>query len=143
MINRITKEANGELLEVWEASVRATHDFLSEEDICFYRRLIKDGYLNNLDLYSINNDENKMIGFMGVSRDCIEALFIAPAERRKGIGKSFIDYAINKLHIKKVDVNEQNRQAVGFYKKMGFSVIDHSPLDDQGKPYPMLRMLLK
>ena len=41
-----------------------------------------------------------------------------------------------------VDVNEQNEQAVGFYLKMGFTVTGRSPLDAQGKPYPLLHMAL-
>ncbi len=40
----------------------------------------------------------------------------------------------------KVDVNEQNPQAVGFYEHMGFEVISRSPLDSLGKPFPLLHM---
>ncbi len=42
----------------------------------------------------------------------------------------------------RVDVNEQNEQALGFYQHLGFSVIGRSPLDGQGKPYPLLHMEL-
>lgn len=31
-----------ELLQVWEDSVRATHDFISEADIAFFKPLILD-----------------------------------------------------------------------------------------------------
>ena len=30
------------LIEVWEAAVRATHHFLGEEDIQFYRRMLAE-----------------------------------------------------------------------------------------------------
>jgi putative acetyltransferase len=38
------------------------------------------------------------------------------------------------------DVNEQNGQAVGFYKRMGFTATGRSPLDGQGRPYPLLHL---
>ena len=39
-------------------------------------------------------------------------------------------------------VNEQNPQARGFYEHMGFTVRERSETDDQGNPYPILRMVL-
>ena len=44
--------------------------------------------------------------------------------------------------MKKVDVNEQNPDAVGFYKHVGFEVTSRSPLDGMGKPFPILHMAL-
>ena len=70
-------------------------------------------------------------------------LFIHPEYRGKGIGKTLLDYSIDKLKVTKVDVNEQNEQAVGFYKYCGFEVIKRSELDSSGKPYPTLHMELK
>lgn len=60
--------------------------------------------------------------------------------RGKGIGKELITYAIEKLQACKVDVNEQNPQAVGFYQRMGFSVVSRSELDAEGRAYPILHM---
>lgn len=51
-------------------------------------------------------------------------------------------HAINELGATKVDVNEQNEQALGFYQHIGFSVTGRSPVDGQGKPYPLLHMAL-
>ena len=39
-----------------------------------------------------------------------------------------------------VDVNEQNWPARSFYEALGFVVIGRSPLDDTGRPYPILHM---
>ena len=39
-----------------------------------------------------------------------------------------------------VDVNEQNPAAVGFYEAVGFAVVGRSPLDDAGRPFPLLHM---
>ena len=67
-------------------------------------------------------------------------LFIDPDFRGKGIGSILTNFAITTLKIEKVDVNEQNPQAVGFYKKLGFKIIGRSELDGQAKPYPILHL---
>lgn len=129
-----------EIIEVWEASVRATHHFLKEEDIVYFKPLILNEYLYMVKLFCTRDANGKIIGFMGVSEDKIEMLFIDPASVGSGIGRKFMNYAISELVIKKVDVNEQNEQAVGFYKNLGFQVVDRSELDPTGRPYPILHM---
>jgi len=94
-------------------------------------------------LRCIRNNENKIVGFLGVARQHLEMLFIHPEYRGKRIGKALLDYAIIKLNMTKVEVNEQNEQAVGFYKHCGFETIGRSELDSSGKPYPTLNMELK
>lgn len=131
-----------EILNVWEKSVRATHHFLQEEDIQLYKKLIFDEYLKAVNLICIRNQNNQILGFLGTDADKIEMLFIHPDSRGQGIGKKLLEYAIHNLKTNKVDVNEQNEQAVGFYKKSGFKVIDCSELDGMGKAYPLLHMEL-
>lgn len=132
-----------EIVEVWEASVRATHDFLSEEDIRYFRPLILNEYLKTVDLFCIRSEQGRIEGYLGTSADKIEMLFLRPETRGKGIGRALLHYAIHTLAITKVEVNEQNGQAVGFYEHMGFRVVGRSALDGTGKPYPILRMELK
>jgi putative acetyltransferase len=132
-----------ELLAVWERSVRATHDFVSEADIQFFKPLIFNEYFKMMTLFCEKDEEQKLKGFIGIVDDKLEMLFIDPAERGKGIGKKLLIYAITKQKIKKVDVNEQNDQAVGFYKHMGFVVISRSAVDSLGKEYPILSMELR
>jgi putative acetyltransferase len=131
-----------ELVSVWEASVRATHDFLKEEDILFFKPLILNEYLKAVNLYCVKNDSGAIAGFMGLGEDSIEMLFIQPSFRGSGIGKALLLFAVNDQKITKVDVNEQNDQAAGFYIKMGFAVKSRSDIDAMGKPYPILHMEL-
>tara|TARA_A100000171_G_scaffold51216_1_gene64876 strand:- start:1723 stop:2160 length:438 start_codon:yes stop_codon:yes gene_type:complete len=130
------------IVDVWEASVRATHHFLKEEDILYFKPLILNEYLKAVDLRCVRNSNNNIIGFLGVAEQNIEMLFIHPDARGKGIGKILTQYAIRTLHSSKVDVNEDNEQAVGFYQNMGFKIIGRSELDGTGKPYPILHMEL-
>ncbi|MBI0397098.1 acetyltransferase [Cyclobacterium marinum] len=142
-IDNISKEEYKEVVVIWESSVRATHDFLKEEDIEYFKPLILNTYLDAVELKCIRNNDRKIVGFLGVADQNLEMLFIDPDFRGKGIGKALLNYSIHKLNVTKVDVNEQNEQAVGFYKHFGFEVIKRSDLDSSGKPYPTLHMELK
>lgn len=132
-----------ELTELWEASVRATHHFLKEEDILFFKPLILNEYLAAVDLSCIRDKDGKILGFAGVSADNLEMLFVHPDTRGMGIGKAILKYVIEELKVRKVDVNEDNPQAVGFYEHMEFQTISRSELDGMGKPFPILHMELK
>lgn len=131
------------LLNIWENSARATHDFLREEDLQFYKPLILNEYFHQVKLFCHKDSNLKITGFMGITNGSLEMLFINPASRGKGIGKELLNYAIEQEKVKLVDVNEQNSQAVGFYKHMGFQVVNRSEFDGTGKPYPILHMELK
>ena len=142
-IEAVNKTEYQELVNVWEASVRATHHFLKEKDIRYFKPLILNNYLDAVALRCIKNNKNKIVGFLGVAEQNLEMLFIDPEYRGKKIGKTLLNYSIDKLKVNKVDVNEQNEQAVGFYKHFGFEIISRSKLDATGKPYPILHMKLK
>ena len=137
-----TVESNDypEIVDVWEASVRATHHFLKEEDILHFKPLILNEYLDLVTLHCMRAASGRIIGFSGVADGKLEMLFIHPDWRGKGIGKQLLEHAIYSQHARAVDVNEQNPQAVGFYQHLGFVVKSRSALDGQGNPYPLLHM---
>lgn len=130
------------LLELWEASVRATHDFLAEEDLQQLKPLILEQYFDAVALSCAVNPAGDILGFCGVLQGNIEMLFIDPAVRGQGIGAMLVAAAISRQGASKVDVNEQNSQALGFYQHLGFVVTGRSALDGQGKPYPLLHLTL-
>lgn len=142
-IFRATEKEYPELAELWEASVRSTHHFLSEADIQYYKPLVRDVYFPAVQLYIIRNKENHICGFLGLSDEWIEMLFIHPSEQGKGYGKALLEYAVHEKGFRKVDVNEQNAEALRFYLNRGFQVISRDETDAQGKPFPILHMQFK
>ncbi len=130
------------LLEIWEASVRASHDFLAEEDLQQLKPLILDQYFDAVELKCAVSPSGDILGFCGVLQGNIEMLFIEPAARGQGIGAMLVADAIKQQGSSLVDVNEQNSQALGFYQHLGFVVTGRSALDGQGKPYPLLHLAL-
>lgn len=143
LIFPVTASEYPEVTELWERSVRATHHFLPEEDIQFFRPLILNEFLPMVTLFCTKTMQGRISGFIGIAEDKVEMLFIDPDYRGQGLGKRLLSYAIAKKKITQVDVNEQNPQAVGFYLNCGFEVVGRSELDGMGKAYPILRLRLK
>lgn len=131
-----------ELLRIWEDAVRSTHHFLTEDDIRFYKPLVRNEYFQAVELYVFRNDSGRIVAFIGLSEDNIEMLFVHPAEQGRGYGKRLMEFAIHEKRIRKVDVNEQNEKALHFYLNRGFEVVGRSVVDGTGKPFPILHMLL-
>ncbi len=141
-IERVDATNYPDLLKVWEASVRATHDFLKEEDIEFLRPLILEQYFDAVELRCTKDNSGRILGFCGVAGNKLEMLFVSPESRGQGVGSTLCHYAIENMRVTTVDVNEQNTQAIVFYEHIGFVITARSPRDGQGKPFPLLHMKL-
>ena len=131
------------LLDVWQRSVRATHTFVSEDDIRSMTPQVRD-YLasSEPEFWVLCDDSGVIRGFMGMSGSKIDSLFLAPEFQRRGAGGRLIEHAQALLAELTVDVNEQNVAARGFYEACWFVVDGRSELDEQGRPYPRLHMRL-
>ena len=127
------------LIDIWESAVKATHTFLSDEDFEFYKSHIPI-YFQHVSLYVYKNEKGIIKAFLGVTDDNIEMLFVDNESRGSGIGKILLDYAVNTLNARRVDVNEQNTQALKFYYHLGFVEVDRSEYDGEGKGYPILHL---
>ncbi len=138
-IENLSAKDYPEILSVWEASVRATHHFLSEKDIAFYKSLVLKYALPSMKAFGIRV-QNKLAGYMAVSDYKVEMLFIAPEFIGQGLGKKLLSFALNELHIPLVDVNEENPNALGFYLHMGYQIISRDEKDGNGRPHPILHL---
>jgi putative acetyltransferase len=130
------------LVALWERSVRATHDFLTEADIVALRPRVGEALRDDrLELWVLVEPGDVPIGFMGLDGDEISALFLEPAQRGHGGGRQLVGHAQAQRNGELiVDVNEQNLGARGFYEALGFVVVDRSPVDDDGRPFPLLHL---
>lgn len=126
------------LVSVWESAVRATHHFLSEDDIAGLRAQIPD-FFPLVTLRVWREPQGQIAGFIGLSDTTIEMLFIDAKSRGQGIGRALLYWAIEQ-GADRLDVNEQNPEALAFYQHCGFEVVGRSALDGQGRPFPILHM---
>lgn len=78
--------------------------------------------------------------FFAVSDDNLEMLFVDTEYMGQGFGGLALTYVLENLQVYKVDVNEQNQQAVNFYLKKGYQLVERSAVDGMGKSYPILHL---
>ena len=128
------------LSRIWERSVRSTHDFLSEDSIEEIKGSLISDYFPYVDIYAVA-DNGRTTGFIGLSEDMIEMLFIDSDRLRHGYGSILIDLA-KREGATKVNVNEQNSHALAFYTAKGFRITGRDATDEAGRPYPILHLSL-
>lgn len=142
-VHKRTQEQIEQLLSIWEQSVRATHVFLSDEEIQQIKEHVPQAIRAVEHLILAENETGEITAFMGIAGSRLEMLFLLPSERGRGLGKRLLQYGIMHYGIREVTVNEQNPHAVGFYQHMGFETYKRTEYDEEGNPYPLLYMKQK
>lgn len=132
-----------QLLNVWEASVRTTHLFLSDAEVNQIKSYVPQALEGVAHLIIVETENGEPLGFMGIENQRLEMLFLSPAERGKGLGRQLLQYGMKNYGLQELTVNEQNLQAVDFYEHLGFEIYKKTECDEEGNPYPLLYMKLK
>lgn len=138
-IRKSVPEDGSRVVEIWRRAVDATHDFLSPQD----RQAIDEmvcGFLPQAPLWLAVDEHDYPLAFMLIDDGHMQALFVDPARRGTGVGAALVRHGLGLHPRMTTDVNEQNGQAVGFYERMGFHRTGRSPVDDQGRPYPLIHL---
>lgn len=139
-ISARTEELLAALTALWEASVRSSHDFLSEEEILKIKEYVPQALAAVPHLLVAEDESQSPLGFMGIDGPRLEMLFLSPETIGKGLGKALIELGIERYGVCEVTVNEQNPKAKSFYEHMGFTTYKRTDKDEQGAPYPLLYM---
>ena len=130
------------LVAIWRSAVDATHDFLAEAHRDEIESQLASDYLPQVDLH-VADRGGLLVGFAGVSGESLEMLFVDTRQRGHGIGTALLSFVVAECGVRTVDVNEQNSQAVEFYRRRGFTGVGRNELDDHGRPYPILHMAFR
>lgn len=142
-IRRVVPTDREALVDIWLRAVRATHTFLSEQDI---QSLLPPtrAYLtaDEPELWVLCASSGAVMGFMGLAGSTLDALFLAPEFHGRGGGRRLVQHAQQLRGELTVAVNEQNPAARRFYEACGFVVEGRSAVDDAGRPFPLLHMRL-
>ena len=130
------------LVEIWEASVRATHHFLSPAEIAQIKPEVPQALAAVAQLLVAEDTDGRPLGFLGAEDQQLEMLFLAPNARGQGLGRRMMEYAMQHYSVCELTVNEQNPQAVAFYTHLGFHPHHRTPKDEHARPYPLLYLRL-
>ena len=68
-------------------------------------------------------------------------VFIDDDYRGRGVGGALLGEVLDRIPRLELDVNEQNPDAVAFYRRHGFVIVGRSEIDADGRPFPLLRMV--
>jgi putative acetyltransferase len=140
IVIRPSRPDEGErITEIWRGAVDATHHFLTPEDRVAIDAMVCD-FLPFAPLWLAVHENDYAQAFMLIDDGHMEALFVDPALRGTGIGAALVQHGLTHHPKMTTDVNEQNIQAVRFYQRMGFRETGRSPIDGQGRPYPLIHL---
>ena len=144
MIARIVEEMNRDdallssLTAIWRRSVEKTHSFLTSSDISEIEAYVPS-LLRDVPVLVVIYWEYPL-GFMGIDGHRLEMLFLDPDAMGKGLGKELLSYGIQMHGVDELTVNEDNPDAAGFYRHMGFETYRRTDSDEEGRPFPLLYM---
>lgn len=115
--------------QIWLDTNIKAHNFISKEYWIDNYVMIKD-ILPQAEIYVYEDDEtNKIDGFIGLTDNYIEGIFVREAVQSKGIGKQLLDYVKEIKSNMRLSVYQKNIRAIGFYQREQF-VIQSEKIDD-------------
>ena len=79
------------------------------------------------------DDTGRVIAFMLLEHNRMEALFVDPSYHRRGVGRILVEEALRCQPDLATDVNEQNAAALAFHERLGFARDGRSAVDGQGR----------
>jgi putative acetyltransferase len=127
------------LSSIWFEASMTAHAFLGEQRLRQQRKLIEEIYLPQADTW-VACMKDEPIGFIGLIDNFIGGLFVSTSHQGNGIGKALLSHALTLKGGLSLDVYAANQNARQFYLRNGFREISRSPVDDEGLPFPTIRM---
>ncbi|SHN30300.1 GNAT family N-acetyltransferase [Gracilibacillus kekensis] len=126
MIKRVdpNEEELDQLMEIWLNANLEAHAFVGKEYWLAKEENVRK-LLPQAMLY-VAFSKQKIVGFIGISDVYIAGLFVEHSFRKQGIGKALLEYVKQLSDQLTVHVYKENEQAVRFYSKNGFRVIQEA-----------------
>ncbi|MDN5630470.1 MULTISPECIES: GNAT family N-acetyltransferase [Kocuria] len=130
------------LARIWRSAVDATHDFLADADRDEIASHLQGDYFPAVQL-TVAERDGAPVGFAGTVDGGLEMLFVHASQRGSGVGSALLAHVVATQGVTRVDVNEQNPGARGFYEHHGFRTVGRDETDEAGRPYPIVHLALE
>ena len=109
-------------MQIWLHGNLYAHAFIAASFWTEHFEMMHD-LLPQAELYVHENENTGQIdGFIGLTENHIEGIFVAKAARSKGIGKALLDYAKSRRPRLDLSVYQKNERALAFYQREQFVV---------------------
>ena len=126
MIRELRKVDINKVAEIWLDTNIKTHYFISAQYWKSNFELVKE-LLLQATVY-VYEDKQEIQGFIGLSNEYIEGIFVSAEMQSQGIGKILLNYVKGKRNKLILNVYQKNTRAISFYQREGFE-IQYSGLD--------------
>lgn len=127
MIRELRKVDINKVAEIWLDTNIKTHYFISAQYWKSNFELVKE-LLLQATVY-VYEDKQEIQGFIGLSNEYIEGIFVSAEMQSQGIGKILLNYVKGKRNKLILNVYQKNTRAISFYQREGFE-IQNSGLDE-------------
>lgn len=127
MIRELRKVDINKVAEIWLDTNIKTHYFISAQYWKSNFELVKE-LLLQATVY-VYEDKQEIQGFIGLSNEYIEGIFVSAEMQSQGIGRILLNYVKGKRNKLILNVYQKNTRAISFYQREGFE-IQYSGLDE-------------
>ena len=122
MIRKFESRDLDAVMQIWLHGNLDAHAFIAASFWTEHFEMVHD-LLPQAELYVHENENTGQIdGFIGLTENHIEGIFVAKAARSKGIGKALLEYAKPRKPCLTLSVYQKNERALAFYRHEQFVV---------------------
>lgn len=128
MIRKFIDGDINDVMDIWLDSNIFAHSFISED---YWRKnfeFVKQA-LPKAQVY-VYEENGEICGFIGMSDDYVEGIFVRTDKRGAGIGTKLLETAKEIKNEIFLGVYCKNKSAVNFYKNQGFVIVDENTDND-------------
>jgi ribosomal protein S18 acetylase RimI-like enzyme len=129
-------------LAIWRRASEVGHSFIDASALDADAALVREHYMPAAAI-RVAEAEGRPVGFIALLGSFIGGLFVDPAAHGQGAGRLLVLDALAKHPDLDVEVYEANTGARAFYARLGFRETGRRETDDQGRPWPLLRLRLE
>ncbi len=120
MIRELQESDINRVAEIWLDTNIKTHCFIPAEYWKGNFDLVKEMLLQ-AEVYVYEN-EKKVQGFIGLTDEHIEGIFVSDKIQSQGIGESLLNFVKDRKEILSLNVYQTNTRAIYFYQREGFEI---------------------
>ena len=122
MVRKFETQDLDAVTQIWLHGNLDAHAFIPASFWTGHFEMVRD-MLPQAELYVHENEAPRQIdGFIGLTENHIEGIFVAKAARSKGIGKALLEYAKSRKPCLTLSVYQKNQRALAFYRREQFTV---------------------
>ena len=124
MIRKMQNIDINRVADIWLKTNLKAHFFIPEQYWISNYEFVKE-MLPQAEVY-VYEDDKMIQGFIGVSDEYIEGIFVSDEMQSRGIGKMLLDYIKDKKDRLQLKVYQKNVRAMSFYQREGFTIQSES-----------------